>query len=356
MDKFKYSTGMYILGGNMKIALTCSLKPENLTGDDVEKYAEFDSKGTISELAKAIEANGHSVTVVNAKDDIKDALSGMKNDIDLVFNVAEGLEGEDREAIVPRICEELQIPFSAAGSETLINTLDKAKTKEILENNGIATSRFQVFENEEDELLQDIHFPLLVKPILEGSSKGIFNENLVDNGEELKKIVKKVVEGYKQAVIVEEFLTGREFTVSVIGYNNPIVLPIVEIKFDHLPKDVHPMDSFEAKWIYDSPEFNEKNKVDPVVCPAEIDDELKKKIEDVVLRAYKVLDCKDWSRIDVRLDKNGVPNILEVNALPGFMKDPKENSRLPKAAYANGWTYEKLIGEVINSAKDRLGI
>jgi D-alanine-D-alanine ligase len=271
-----------------------------------------------------------------------------------VFNVAEGLDGYDREALVPRICEELEIPFSAAGSVTLVNNLDKAKTKDILEENNIATPKFQVFDKEEEQLMETMNFPLLVKPMLEGSSKGIFNENLVDNEAELKKIIKKTVDEYKQPVIVEEFLNGREFTVSVIGYNNPIILPIVEIKFDHLPEDVHPMDSYEAKWIYDSPEFIEKNKVDPIVCPALIDEVLEKKIEEIVLKTFKVLDCKDWSRIDVRLDKDGIPNILEVNALPGFMKDPKENSRLPKAAYAAGWSYDKLIGEVIKSAKGRL--
>ena len=109
-------------------------------------------------------------------------------EIDLVFNVAEGLNGADREAFVPRICEELQIPFTAAGSVTLINTLDKAKTKEILEENNIPTPKFQVFDNEDIKLV-DIKFPLLVKPLFEGSSKGLFNENLVSNEKELRNII-----------------------------------------------------------------------------------------------------------------------------------------------------------------------
>ena len=112
------------------------------------------------------------------------------------------------------------------------------------------------------------------------------------------------------------------------------------------------MDSYEVKWIYDNP----NSAFDPVVCPAELDAELEKKIRDIALKAFKALDCRDWSRIDIRLDGKGEPNILEVNALPGFMKDPKENSRLPKAAYAAGWSYERLIGEVISSAVERLGL
>jgi len=269
----------------------------------------------------------------------------------MVFNVAEGLEGENREALVPRICEELKIPFTAAGSETTTITLNKARTKDILEKNNIPTPRFQVFESGE-EPLNGMNFPLLVKPLLEGSSKGLFNENLVDDEGSLKKIIKKIKMHYNQPTIVEEFLDGREFTVSVIGYKNPVVLPIVEIKFDHLPSNIHPMDSYEAKWLYDNPEAG----IDPLVCPAEIDKEIEGKIKDTALKTFRVLGCKDWARIDIRLDKDNVPNVLEVNALPGFMKDPKENSRLPKAAYAAGWSYERLIGEVIRSAVQRWGI
>jgi len=333
----------------MRIAITCSIKPENIDEKDKEKYAEFDSRKTISDLAEAIRANNHQVEIIDVKGDIREILEKGKGNIDLVFNVAEGLDGHDREAMVPRICEELQIPFTAAGSNTLLNTLDKAKTKEILEENGISTPRFQVFESEHNPLLEDMRFPLLVKPLLEGSSKGLFNENLVNDANSLRKIIKKIQVNYAQPAIVEEFLDGREFTVSVVGYQNPTVLPIGEIKFDHLPPNIHPMDSYESKWIYDDP----KRGIDPVVCPAKIDSKLEDKIKYIVLKTFKVLDCKDWSRIDVRLNKDGVPNILEVNALPGFMKDPLENSRLPRAAYAKGWSYEKLIGEVLSSAIKR---
>ncbi|HLC96937.1 MAG TPA: ATP-grasp domain-containing protein [Candidatus Nanoarchaeia archaeon] len=266
----------------------------------------------------------------------------------MVFNVAEGLEGFDREALVPKICEELDIPFTASGSITLINTLDKAKTKEILQEHGIPTPRFQVFETRDEDLL-DLEFPLLVKPLLEGSSKGVFNKNLVNNEEDLKKMIKETIQKYTQPAIVEEFLDGREFTVAIMGYKDPIVLPIIEITFDHLPEDIHPMDSYEAKWIYDDP----KKGVDPLVCPAKLEKGLENNIKSTALDAYEALDCKDWARIDIRLDQNSVPNVLEINALPGFMKDPKENSRLPRAAYAVGWTYQELIEKVIDSAVKR---
>jgi len=335
----------------IRIALTCSIKPEHIAEKDREKYAEFDSKGTINGLADAIKSNGHEVEIIDVKEDIKDVLKAKKNDIDLVFNVAEGLSGEDRESVVPKICEELGIPFTASGSETLIITLNKAKTKWVLEKNKIATPKSQLFHRGDEEL-GELRFPLLVKPVLEGSSKGIFNENLVSNESELRKVLVKTIKQYNQPALAEEFLEGREFTVSVIGYDSPVVLPIAEIKFDYLPEGVHHMDSYEVKWIYDNPD----SKVDAVVCPAEIDKELEDSIKDIAIRAFKSLDCKDWARIDIRLDRKGIPNVLEVNALPGFMKDPKENSRLPKAAYAAGWSYEELIGRVLNSALSRFKI
>ncbi len=335
----------------MRIAITCSIKPENVREEEKEKYAEFDSKETIDDLSEAIKSNAHEVEIIDVREDIKDVLMSKKDNIDLVFNVAEGIEGEEREALVPGVCEELGIPFSGAGFKTSVIVLNKAKAKDVLMKNDIKTPRYKVFETGNEAF--DLRFPILIKPLIEGSSRGVFNENLVSNVEDLRRIVRKIIEEYKQPAIGEEFLSGREFTVSVIGYKNPIVLPIVEIKFDHLPPDINPMDSYEAKWIYDSPEYNEKHNVDPVQCPAILDDRLRQEIEDIVLQTYKVLDCKDWARIDVRLDKEGVPNILEVNTPPGFMKDPKENSRLPKAAYANGWSYEKLIGEVLKSAIGR---
>jgi D-alanine-D-alanine ligase len=265
--------------------------------------------------------------------------------------VAEGLTGEDREAMVPQICEELGIPFTAAGSVALINTLNKARTKEILKKNDIATPEFRVLEREHDEV-EGLNYPLLIKPLLEGSSKGVFNENLVNDYETLRRIAGKIIRNYRQPVIVEEFLRGREFTVGVVGYEKLNVLPIVEVRFDHLPPGINPMDSYEAKWIYDNPNAPH----DPLVCPAAISDKLQKRITDIVIKTFKVLDCRDWARIDLRLDYDGEPNVLEVNALPGFMKEPKENSRLPRAAYCNGWSYEELIGQVLDSAIRRWGL
>jgi len=150
--------------------------------------------------------------------------------------------------------------------------------------------------------------------------------------------------------LVEEFLQGREFTVAILGNGNEAeVLPIVEISYNDFPKDFVPIYSYEAKWILDTKE----NPLDVFSCPAKIDLQLEKQISGVALKAYNALRCKDWSRIDVRLDKNNEPNIIEINPLPGILPDPDENSCFPKAARTKGLNYEEMINKVLYVAAKR---
>ncbi|KAB2842352.1 MAG: D-alanine--D-alanine ligase, partial [Melioribacteraceae bacterium] len=149
---------------------------------------------------------------------------------------------------------------------------------------------------------------------------------------------------YNQPCLVEEYLPGREFTVALLGNGNETqVLPIIEINFEGLPDNMHPVYSFEAKWILDTRE----NPMDIYTCPAKIDEELKRKINELALKSYNILRCRDWSRLDVRLDKNGEPNIIEINPLPGILPDPKDNSCFPKAARTAGIEYDDLINRVL---------
>ena len=193
-------------------------------------------------------------------------------------------------------------------------------------------------------------FPFIVKPISEGSSKGIFSSSLVKNKKEFEAEVRRIIFSYNQPALIEEFLSGREFTVAVLGNDYETeILPIIEIRYDDFPVDVIPMYSYEAKWILDTKE----NSFDVFECPAKLDNELEQKIKDTVLMTYRVLRCKDWSRIDVRLDKNGVPKIIEINPLPGIMPDPNENSSFPKAARAAGMNYNQMIQKVLYAAAKR---
>ncbi|MGD8777975.1 MAG: ATP-grasp domain-containing protein [Ignavibacteria bacterium] len=276
-----------------------------------------------------------------------------KNNLDIVFNFSENANGISREAQIPAMLDMLNIPYTGSDPLTLTSCLDKARTKEILTYHKIPTPNFIIIEGHNLDSDVSLNYPLILKPIGEGSSKGIFNSSLINNFEELKKQTELMLKKYNQAFILEEYLPGREFTVALIGNKDETeVLPIIELNFNSLPKEVNPIYSFEAKWIFDTKE----NQLDLYTCPSNIDSELENKIKNTSLAAYKALRCKDWSRIDIRLDINGIPNIIEINPLPGVLPDPKDNSCFPKAARVAGMNYDELINSVLYHASKRYNL
>ncbi len=249
--------------------------------------------------------------------------------------------------------EFLNIPYTGSDPLTLSICLDKARTKEILSYSKIPTPEFLVIDQNDDIEKIEFSFPAIVKPIAEGSSKGIFNSSVVFNKEDLLNEIEKVHKIYNQPALIEKFLSGKEFTVAVLGNGSEAkVLPIIEMKYEELPEGLLPIYSYEAKWIFDTRE----NPLNIYECPAKIDSELKKLIEKIALKTYHILRCRDWSRIDMRLDENGIPNVLEINPLPGILPDPNDNSCYPKAARAAGLSYSEMINAVLNAARKRYGI
>lgn len=334
----------------MIVGFTYNVKKEAPQGLPEDLYAEFDEPSTIKVIRDALISGGHTVVMLEADEDICGKIK--KNKVDMIFNIAEGVKGESRESQVPMFCEMLGIPYTGSGPLALALTLDKAKTKEILLYNKIPTPPFQVFKTGKEKIKESLKFPLIVKPVREGSSKGIKNNSLVKNKSELHCRVNETMENYSQPVIVEEYLPGREFTVAIIGNEKPIVLPLIEVTFDDLPPGVNKIDSYEAKWIWDDP----KRPLNCLTCPARVGRKLERKIRDISLTAYLALDCRDWARLDIRLDSKGNPNILEVNALPGVIPNPNCNSRFPKAARAAGMDYNRMILEVLNAAVARYNL
>lgn len=333
----------------MKVALTCNILPPDYSresGDDT--FAEFDAQSTIEAIRTALLNRCDEVEVVEADEDAYERL--RRGNFDFAFNIAEGVRGEAREAQIPAMLEMLGIPYSGSGVTTLAITLDKRRTKEVLEANGIRTPRFQLLSRA-DDLRSDLKFPLFLKPNGEGSSRGITAKSLVSSGEELEEVVSEMVAAYRQPVLAEEYLTGREFTVGLVG-NPPEVLPIVEVSFEGLPAEAPKFDCYEVKWIYDSLDAG----FDTTVCPARLDDDLQSRIGETATRTFEALEVRDLCRLDLRLDEEGEPSVFDVNALPGLIPDPAENSRFPKAAYAAGYSYEELIGRVFNAALAREGI
>ncbi len=315
-----------------------------------DTYAEWDSKETILAVKTALEQN-HNVKLIEANEEAYGNICEVKPDI--VFNIAEGWRGPSREAQIPALLEMLGIPYTGSDPLTLALCLDKSRAKEILSYHKIPTPKFSVIEDESQIKNLDFGFPLIVKPLYEGSSKGIYDASVVKNDDDLEKQIKKVLAEYNQPALVEEFLSGREFTVAMLGNDGDLkTLPIVEICFHSLPAGVNPIYSYEAKWIWDTIE----NPIDVHECPAKIVPELEQKIEKICLDTYRILKCRDWCRIDIRLDENGEPHVLELNPLPGILPNPEEHSCFPQAARAAGLDYSTLINSVLNAAIKRYGL
>jgi D-alanine-D-alanine ligase len=338
-------------------AISSEPRPEEEPPSIDDAYAEWDSADTIDAVASALSAYG-DVIRLEATEAFPERLRAERPDI--VFNIAEGLHGSNREAHVPAICEFFDVAYSGSDPFTLSLCLHKARTKDLLSVNGIPNAAFVLIDSERaletwlaaarSTPLATAEAPLFLKPVQEGSSKGITERNLVRSDDELEAQARFLLETYAQPVIAEAFLPGAEFTCGVLGNGESArVLPLVGMNFGSLPSGALPIYGYEAKWIWDTP----NDPLDIFECPARIDARLQAAIEDVVLRAYRVLGCRDWSRIDVRLDAAGVPNIVEVNPLPGILPNPEDNSCLPKAARAAGIGYDELIQTALLAAAER---
>ena len=318
-----------------------------------DEFAEWDSPATINAVFHALSRYG-DVVRLEATDDFPQRLRDTRPDI--VFNIAEGLRGPNREAHVPAICEFYGIPYSGSDPFTLALCLDKARTKEILRARGVPTADWTLItapHELERFIARTPKLPLFAKPVHEGSSKGITERNYIASGDAIEPVVLDLLERYQQPVIVETFLPGAEFTCGVLGNGaSARVLPIVGMNFGALPEGALPIYGFEAKWLWDSPD----DPLDIFQCPADVPASLRTEIQSVVLSAYHALGCRDWSRIDVRLDEAGRANVVEVNPLPGILPDPRDNSCLPKAARAAGLDYDALIGAALVAAAERQGI
>lgn len=338
----------------MKVApLYNGIKRDMLIKSSLDKIAELDSPETIDYVREALMSGGNEVILIEADEDACDKLKKERREIDIVFNIAEGLRGESRESYIPAICDMLEIPYTGSGILTLALCLNKARTKEILRYHGIPTPDFQVLKSKDDKLdpWLELKFPLIVKLLHEGSQMGLSHDSIVYSEEDLRDRTAYLMHEYGEPVIVEEFLDGREFTVGILGNEEPIVLPIIETLFEDgqktrlfTPDD--PILPFIPKDIVINPEHRS-------VCPADIDEDLKKEIEETALDAYRALDCRDWCRIDLRMKRDeDVPNVLELNPIAGI--DPSYH--LPKAAKAAGISYERLIKMILEFGAKRYGI
>jgi D-alanine-D-alanine ligase len=338
----------------MNVALVYNVRTDDNVetlgaGQPEDFLAEWDSQDTIDAVCAALSTR-HDVTPVVADENCFEALRTLKPD--LVFNIAEGLYGRGREGQIPSICDMLQIPYTGSDALTLNLCLHKSRAKEVLAHHGVPTPAFFTVDPGAPTPTAG-SYPMIVKPLYEGSSKGIINDCLVHNQDALASQVTRVHAEYRQPALVEQYLAGREFTVALLGNDETLrALPPVEICFDSLPDNVNPIYSYEAKWIWDTPD----QPLEIFRCPPDMDEAGIAEVQQVALDAFRVLGCRDWTRVDVRCDEAGTPHIIELNPLPGILPNPEENSCFPKAARTVGLDYPDLLCTVVDEAARRIGL
>ena len=296
----------------------------------------------------ALRSLGHAVQILEANGNLLSLLKNIEAaKIELIFNLCEEYLGQSRlEMNIAAILEILNIPFTGSSALTLGLSQDKGKTKSILAHHGIPTPAYRVWAPGKDNLLSGLQFPVIVKPIREDASLGIDNDAFIAASEALQKQVQKIYQGYKQPVLVEEYIDGKELNVSILGNEHLQILPISEIDFSSLPSGSPKICGYAAKWLEGSPEF----KQTVPLCPAILSQENEGRIHDVALRAYQVMDCRDYARVDIRLSPEGVPYVLEVNANPDISRD----AGMARSAKAAGFTYAEFVGRIVELAWGRL--
>lgn len=322
----------------IKVGLTYDLKEDYLRmGYTNEQVAEFDAPETIDALENAITSLGFEVIRIGNIFGLVNFLN-VGNRCDLVFNICEGMYGIAREAQVPCLLDAYRIPYVFSEPDILNLTLDKGLTKLILRQAGILTADFKVVNQLTDLQNIDIPFPMFVKPVAEGTSKGIDGFSLVDNQLQLEESVDYLLKTFRQPVLVESFLPGREFTVGITGSGDDTkALGTLEIVLnEHAP---HPIYSYSVKKNWEK-YASYKIAVDPVGL----------KCAEMAIEVWKIIKGKDAGRVDFRIDSSGNPNFIEVNPLAGL--NPTY-SDLPILARLMGITYLQLISEIMNSALKR---
>ncbi len=325
----------------MTIGMTYDLRSDYLAeGFSPEETAEFDREETILALQEALDGLGYLTDRIgNIRALARRLAAGDR--WDLVFNICEGLHGSARESQVPALLDAYGVPYTMSDPMVLTVTLHKGLAKLVVREAGIPTADFAVVNQEQDADRVSLPFPLFVKPACEGTGKGIDGRSRVESKAALGLLCRDLLERYRQPVLVETYLPGREFTVGIAGIGaGARVLGSMEVIF-------HATDQGEIYGFLNKEESEERMTYLPGT------DAAARGAEDVALRAYRALGCRDVSRVDVRFDRDGTPAFMEVNPLPGLHPD---HSDLPMLCRYQSIDYRRLIGIVVEEATMRLGL
>jgi D-alanine-D-alanine ligase len=327
----------------MRIGLSYDLKEtiaiQQASCDDA--FEEYDSSETVELIAAALEAEGHTVTMLGGGREFSGKILHEK--VDFVFNIAEGRGAyRSREAQVPSILEMLDIPYSGSDPQCLAICLDKPLTKKLVASEGVSTPNWRVI-NDRQELRQidtcHFPFPAIIKPAYEGSSKGIRLTSVVEDAKQAIEVIESLLEKYQQPAMVEEVILGDEVTVGITGNSPPKILGMMRIT----PKQR------EGYFIYNLDVKRNYLELVEYECPAGLEEKVLQYIQVSSLRAFQALGCRDFARLDLRISTAGVPYFLEINPLPGL----GTHSDLVIMAEKMGWSHRQLISAVLNAALER---
>ncbi len=330
----------------MNVAVCFNRVPPKLyKGEAGDRISEEGAEAEAKAVRKALRELGHTATLVAAGSDVGKLIDDLRKAApQVVFNLCEGFWGDSRKEMhVAALFDLLGHAYTGAAALCLGLTQDKARTKDLLTRHSLPTPKYILVKmGEHYPKTRDLAYPLIVKPRFEDASLGISGESIVSNERDLKKRVDYVHATYRQGALVEEFIEGRELNASVLGSAPFEVLPLSEIRFS--PGMTHAIVSYDGKWQEDSLEYAHTEPV----CPAPLKAKEELLVRDVALRACKILETRDYARVDIRL-RDGTPYILEVNANP----DISPGAGLARSARAGGLTYPKLIDRILTMAIKR---
>jgi D-alanine-D-alanine ligase len=330
--------------------------------DEVEQIDEnalgfepyFDTKvpttdEDVETMRSAICEQGYNTVAVDLKDKFTTLHRILTRERpDVIFNLVEVFNDSPWDEFkVAGLYELLKVPFTGAPALTLGICQRKLLTKQILLANGIPTPRFRKFSKNSIPKRHGLRYPLIVKPAREDASTGIENESVVTNREDLLKRVEHIIEDYEQSALVEEYIDGRELNVSILGDADPIALPISEIDFSELPGHLHKIVSYQSKW---DPSHEAYHTAFPV-CPADLPKSTTRRAHLIAIEAFRIMGCRDYARIDIRLSKDRKLYVLEVNPNPdlapevGFMRSAEEY----------GLSYGEALAKIVGFALARNG-
>jgi D-alanine-D-alanine ligase len=323
-----------------------------MTNKESGNIIDLSEVGVIEEreqVEKALQHRGYRTSLFNMNGDIKRLITFIEEKKpDLIFNLCESLKGQSiHEMHVAGIYELMNTAYTGAATLALGTCLDKVLTKVILSAHGIPTARHTIYTNAESVSLDDLHvrFPLIVKPSHEDASAGIGNASVVYDVESLCQRIGYIVKIFSQPALVEEYIEGRELNVAIIGNKRPMLLPISEIDFSNLPPDYPRIVTYNAKWVEGTPEY-----IGTVgICPARLAPEVEQHVRDVALKSYRLMEIRDYARVDIRLDAMNTPYVLEVNPNPDISRD----AGFARSALAAGITFEDMIAKIVETALER---